>query len=65
MSGFKVQPVIVCGVNLFAMHRMQCVVYAIEYKVVKSPCCKLVVVYCCVCRLIVCIVDIGSLSNVL
>ena len=65
MSGFKVQSVIVCGVNLFAMPRMQYVVYAIEYKVVKSPCCKPVVVYCCVCTLIVCIVDICGLSNVL
>ena len=45
MSRFTVQSVIVCGVNLFAMPRMQCVVYAIQYKVVKSPYCKPVVVY--------------------
>ena len=45
MSGFMAQLVIVYGVNLFTMPGIQYTVYAIEYKVIKSPCYKPVAVY--------------------
>ena len=46
MSGFAAQSAIVYGVNLFTMPGMQHAVYAIKYKVIKSPCYKPVAVYC-------------------
>ena len=38
VQSFTVQSVIFYRVNLFAMPGMQCVVYALEYKDVESPC---------------------------
>ena len=40
MPRFTVQSVIFYRVNSFAMPGMQCVVYALEYKDIKSPCCN-------------------------
>ena len=45
MSGFMAQSAIVYGVNLFTMPGIQHAAYAIEYKVIKSPCYKPVAVY--------------------